>query len=104
MPLRRLCGAIAEDILIFEANFDKTDSRNVYFDPVVGDWEVENGGLVGYDTSDVKHQRCTGARPARRIHLHLRIQGALRLQRRSIWSPAAGLHFMCSDATPPNRE
>lgn len=94
--------AVAEDILIFEANFDKTDSRNVYFDPVVGDWEVENGGLVGYDTSDVNTnavQELDQLGEYTFIYeykVHYDFSGGQ-------WSPAAGLHFMCSDGYATNR-
>lgn len=42
----------AEDVLIYEANFEKTDSKNVFWDGLVGDWEVYGGGLVGHDTTD----------------------------------------------------
>ncbi|MDD2431574.1 MAG: hypothetical protein PHD88_06510 [Firmicutes bacterium] len=95
-------GIFAEDILIYEANFDKTDDRSVDWDPVVGDWEVYDGGLSGYDLSNTN---TIASQELEQLGDHVfiyeykvnyDISGGQ-------WSPAAGLHFMASDGYDVNR-
>ena len=92
----------AEDVLIYEANFEKTDSKNVFWDGLVGDWEVYGGGLVGHDTTD---QNTNAVQELDQVGEYTFIYEYKVTYDYSggPWSPAAGLHFMCSNGYATNR-
>lgn len=94
--------AFCEDTLIYEANFDKTDSKKIDWFPVIGDWEIIGGGMVGYDLENTNTN----------ISQELEQFGAYTfIYEYKItydlsggqWSPAAGLHFMATDGEDLNR-
>lgn len=93
---------LGADTLIYEANFDKSDSKKVDWVPVVGDWDIFNGGLINDDIVDFNtniYQELEQSGDYTFIYEYkvtYNVKGGQ-------WAPAAGLHFMCSDGEAVNR-
>ena len=94
--------SLAADVLIYEANFDKTDSKKVDWMPVSGEWDIFNGKMVNYD---VNHNNTN-------IYQELEQFGAgvfiyeykfIPENKTKDFTPAAGLHFMASDGENASR-
>lgn len=94
--------ALAADTLKFEANFNKTDSKKNYWEPFGGEWEIDGEYMVNYDLGSDNTN----------IWLELDQYGeGVWIYEYKItydvkggqWAPAAGLHFMASDAEAPQR-
>ncbi len=92
----------AEGTLIYEANFNKTDKKNVYWEPVNGDWDEDGEHMINGDINDGNtniFQELDQIGDGTWIYEYkvtYDVKG-------SQWAPAAGLHFMCSDGEASNR-
>lgn len=94
--------AFAEDKLIYEANFDKTDSKKNDWIPVVGDWEIASGMMINNDITNGNtniYQELEQVGDATFIYEYKVTYDA----KGSQWAPAAGIHIMASDGEGSNR-
>lgn len=94
--------AFAEDKLIYEANFDKTDSKKNDWIPVEGDWEIASGMMINNDITNGNtniYQELEQVGDATFIYEYKVTYDAKGNQ----WAPAAGIHFMASDAEAAQR-
>jgi hypothetical protein len=92
----------AADTLIYEANFDKTDSKKVSWEPVIGEWEIVKGAMSNYDMSNWN------------TNIYQDVdqigEGVFIYEYKVTYddegggnAPAAGLHFMATDGEADNR-
>lgn len=95
-------SSLAADVLIYEANFDKTDSKKVDWMPVSGEWDIYNGKIINYDAN---HNNTN-------IYQELEQFGAglfiyeykfIPENKTKDFTPAVGLHFMASDGEDASR-
>ncbi len=94
--------ALAADTLIYEANFDKTDSKKNDWIPVVGDWEIASGMMINNDINNGNtniYQELEQVGDATFIYEYKVTYDA----KGSEWAPAAGIHFMASDGEAAQR-
>lgn len=95
-------SALAAETLVYEANFNKTDKKNVYWEPIVGEWDDDGEHLVNTDVNSGNtniFQELDQVGDGTWIYEYKVTFDAKSNQ----WAPAAGLHFMCSDGEDPNR-
>ncbi len=88
--------------LIYEANFNKTDGKNVDWVPVNGDWDIDGEYMVQYDLNDGNTniwQELAQYGDGLFIYEYKITYDVAGGQ----WAPAAGLHFMASDGDAPQR-
>lgn len=94
--------ALAEDVLIYESYFSDQDSRDVYWDPVVGDWEASSDGMTNYDTVS-SNTICSQELDQLGEQIFVYEYKMYYDQAAAAWAPLAGLHFMATDDTSANR-
>lgn len=88
--------------LIYEANFNKTDGKEVDWVPVNGEWDIDGEFMVGYDLADGNTniwQELAQYGDGKFIYEYKITYDASGGQ----YAPAAGLHFMASDGDLPQR-
>ncbi|MDD2431404.1 MAG: hypothetical protein PHC96_06895, partial [Firmicutes bacterium] len=93
---------MAEDVLIYEANFSKNDSRDVCWEPMVGDWEMDGGFMINYDTSSV-NTNITQELEQSGMYTFIYEYKMAYIETSVSWAPMAGLHFMANDDISDNR-
>ncbi len=95
-------SALAAETLVYEANFNKTDKKNVYWEPVVGEWDDDGEHMINTDINEGNtniFQELDQVGDGTWIYEYKVTFDA----KGSQWAPAAGLHFMCSDGEAPQR-
>jgi hypothetical protein len=95
-------SVFAAETLVYEANFNKTDKKDVFWEPVNGEWETDGEHMVNFDTNDGNtniFQELDQVGDGTWIYEYkvtYDIKGGM-------WAPAAGMHIMCSEPDAPQR-
>ena len=94
--------SLAADVLIYEANFDKTDSKKVDWMPVSGEWDIINSKMVNFDSN---HNNTNIYQELEQFGTGVYIYEYKFIpeNRSKEYAPAAGLHFMASDGENASR-
>ena len=88
--------ALAEDILIYEANFTKDDDPSkVNWVSYDGDWSIESGLMVNYDTSS-QNTAITQELDQSKEGIYIYEYKMSYFETSVTWGPMSGLHFMAS--------
>lgn len=95
-------SSFASGTLVYEANFNKTDSKKIDWVPFSGDWDIDGEFMVNADLSNgntniwQELDQYGDGTWTYEYKVTYDVKGGE-------WAPAAGFHFMVSDAEAPQR-